>query len=424
MQNQNPTEASSSHNLKRLFVLRSLMIGGELIALLAVHFLIDMPLPAKPLLLIISALALINLWTWFRIKSGAFIRDREFFIQLTVDVIALAGVLYFIGGATNPFAWFFLIPLIIAATVLSTRATWMMAALTTTCYTLLMVFFLPLPGQEHMHHSDNFAQHVFGMWFGFVLGAVLISWFVVGMAKTLRKRDHLLAAAREQALRDEQLVAMGTLATGAAHELGTPLATMAIITKELERQAADESIKRKVHIMRTQIDRCKQALSVISASAGEARAESGSLIKAGRFLERILTEWQQRHPDAQIDTHIRPGPDTAQIVDEYTLQQSLYNLLNNAADASAEPLQLIADWNHRQLNINILDRGPGLHPNIVTQLDQHKQSQKEYGMGLGLFLTHATIRRLGGEITLLEREGGGTCTRVRLPLVNFCLSDD
>lgn len=423
MQILNPTEASSSRNLKRLFILRGLIISGELLALLAVHLLIEMPLPVLPLLLIIGTLALVNLWTWHRIRSGALIHDREFFIQLTIDVIALTGVLYFTGGATNPFAWFFLIPLIIAATVLSAGATWMMAALTATCYTVLMFFFLPLPGQEHMHHSDNFAQHVFGMWFGFVLGAALISWFVVGMAKTLRERDRLLAEAREQSLRDEQLVAMGTLATGAAHELGTPLATMAIVTRELERQETSDSIKRKVRIMREQIDRCKQALSVISASAGEARAESGSLVKVDRFLGKLVKEWRTQHPDAFIETEIQPGPPAAQIVDEYTLHQSLNNLLNNAAEASADALLLKADWDEQQLNIDILDRGPGLHPNTVSLLEQHKASQKEYGMGLGLFLTHATIRRLGGNIALFDREGGGTCTRVRLPLASFVLND-
>ena len=419
MQTRNPTETSSSRNLKRLFILRSLMITGELLALLTVHILIDMPLQTKPLLLIIGALGLVNLWTWHRIHSGAFILDQEFFIQLTIDVFALTGVLYFTGGATNPFAWFFLIPLIIAATVLSAKATWLMAALTTTCYTLLMFFFLPLPGQEHMHHSDNFTQHVFGMWFGFVLGAVLISWFVVGMARTLRERDRLLAEVREEALRDEQLVAMGTLATGAAHELGTPLATMAVITRELERQETGDAVKRKVRIMREQIDRCKQALSVISASAGETRAESGSLIKVTGFLDKLVTEWQIQHPDAVIETQIRPGPTAAQIVDEYTLHQSLNNLLNNSAEASADALLLRADWDEQQLNIDILDRGAGLHPHTASTIGQHKTSHKEFGMGLGLFLTHATLQRLGGKIELFDREGGGTCTRVQLPLATF-----
>ncbi len=419
MRRQDPTSASSTRNLKRLFLLRNLVITGELAALLVTHLLAGLELPVQPLLLIIGVLGAVNFWTWRRILSSASIQDGEFFVQLTIDVVALTGALYFTGGATNPFAWFFLIPLIISATVLSARATWSMALLTTCCYTLLLFFFIPLAGNNHIQHNDNFTQHVFGMWFGFVLSAALIAWFVVGMAKTLRERDHLLADAREQSLRDKQLVALGTLATGAAHELGTPLATMAILTKELERADVSDAMKRKLGILRDQVKRCKKALSVISASAGEARAEGGSLIQAGHFIEAVAREWKKQRLNAALDVHIQPGTAQARIVDEYTLHQSLINLLNNAADASSEPLVLTAGWDQQTMNINILDRGPGLHPHTANTIGQHKTSHKEFGMGLGLFLTHATLQRLGGKIELFDREDGGTCTRVQLPLATF-----
>jgi two-component system sensor histidine kinase RegB len=153
MQHQDPAGASSTRNLKRLFLLRNLVIIGELGALLVAHQLAGLELPVRPLLLIIGTLAAVNFWTWRRIRSAANIQDSEFFIQLTIDVVALTGVLYFTGGATNPFAWFFLLPLIIAATVLSARATWSMALLTTCCYTLLMFFFIPLSGSDHMQRT-------------------------------------------------------------------------------------------------------------------------------------------------------------------------------------------------------------------------------------------------------------------------------
>ncbi len=421
MHNLDPANASS-RNLKRLFMLRSLMITWELLAILAVHFGIGIRLPLAPLSATIGMLILVNLWTWQRIRSRADIRDHEFLVQLGIDVLALTAVLYFTGGATNPFAWLFLIPLIIAATVLSARATWLIAVLTTSCYTLLMFWFLPLGGNEHMRHSEGFTQHVFGMWFGFVLSAALISWFVVGMASTLRSRDRQLAQVREQALRDEQLIALGTLATGAAHELGTPLATMAVVTRELERTGTDVAMRRKFTILRDQVERCKKALSVISASAGEARAESGCLIPVAGFLQSIITGWQAQRPDARLEMHIYQGPDSASIVDEQTLRQSLTNLLNNAADASADPLTIRARWDDDRLEIEILDRGPGLRPQVAAAIDRQKTSHKEYGMGLGLFLTHATIRRLGGDIELFDRNGGGTCTRIHLALASFGVS--
>ncbi len=414
-----PNEASSNRNLRRLFVLRNLLVSGALLALFGVHFLTSTQLPLTPLLAIIAALALLNVWTWYRARSAPAISNREFFLQLSIDVLALGGVLYLTGGAGNPFAWFFLIPLIITATVLSPTETWLMAALTICCYTALLFFFLPLGDTAHLHHNDNFTQHVFGMWFGFVLSAVLIAWFVVGMANTLKRRDHLLAAAREQSLRDERLVSLGTLATGAAHELGTPLGTMAVLIRELELTSTDGATGNKLRILREQVDRCKQALSIISASAGEARAESGGPVPVEEFLNQVIAAWKRQHIHSDLTSRFHAGTDTARILNEYTLHQALINLLNNAADASAEAIVMEAQWDDATLTVRILDRGPGLHPGAASQLAQHKTSDKEYGMGLGLFLTHATLQRLGGNIVLSTREGGGTCTTLTLPLMQF-----
>ncbi len=411
-------QASDSRNLKRLFYLRSLVIGGELLALILIHSLTELRPPLLPLLVIIGLQIIVNLWTWTRTRSDRVIYDNELLVQLIIDVLALTGILYFTGGATNPFAWFFLIPLMIAATVLSKPVTWLMAALTTACYSLLMFHFVPLQGQAHMQHNSGFSQHVFGMWFGFALSAALVAWFIAGMASALRDKERSLARAREQALRDEQLVALGTLATGAAHELGTPLATMAVVTGELAREPdLPASLQRRLDILDSQLQRCKQALSVISASAGETQADAGSVVTVENFIQQIIDAWQTQRIDTALGIHVRPGPDDARILGERTLQQAMINLLNNAADASPQDLQLTAHWNEEQLEIEILDRGPGLHPEAADTVGRQQTSHKEHGMGLGLFLTYATLQRLGGRIDLFERNGGGTCTSLQLPLV-------
>ena len=416
MRLQGPTKSSSSSNHKRLALLRGLILVAELLVVLGVHYVAAIALPLAPLFAIFSLMAVTSLWTWRRAGSDATLNDREFFLQLSIDVLALAAVLYFTGGATNPFAWLFLIPLIIAATVLPAPAVWLMAALTTLCYSLLFFFYQPLGNDTHMHHDRAFSQHIFGMWFGFALSAALIAGFVVGIANTLRQRDKLLARAREQALRDEQLIALGTLATGAAHELGTPLSTMAVVTRELERADLPDGMKRKLQILRSQVDRCKQALSVISASAGELRAESGGLIPLQTWLERVVDDWKAQRHNASISINLPPQTTNAAIIDEQTLQQSMINLLNNAADASENEVAMNVRWDTQQVTIDILDRGPGLHPDISATLGERLSSNKEHGMGLGLFLTHATLQRLGGTIALFDREGGGTCTRIQLPL--------
>lgn len=419
MANHDPGQASGRRNLKRLFYLRTLVIAGELLALLVIHGFTRIQLSLPPLLGIIGLMLLVNIWTWYRSRGDFEIRDSELFSQLVFDVLALTGVLYFTGGASNPFAWFFLIPLMIAATVLSSWATWLMAGLTIACYSLLMFEFTPLGAQAHMHHDSGFSQHVFGMWFGFVLSAVLVAWFIVGMASTLRERDRSLARARERALRDEQLVALGTLATGAAHELGTPLATMAVVSGELERRTdVPDTIQHKLKILHSQVARCKEALSVISASAGETQAQSGSLVGVKDFLDQTVELWQSQRVGTLLKKNFQSRDETARILSERTLQQSVINLLNNAADASPDDLVLNASWDRHTLRIEILDRGAGLHPDTSESLGQRQPSSKEHGMGLGLFLTHATIQRLGGNIELHDRQGDGTCTRIQLPLIN------
>ncbi|VAW74030.1 Sensor histidine kinase PrrB (RegB) [hydrothermal vent metagenome] len=411
-----PTELSSTHNLKRLFTLRSLMISGELSAILGIHFLLDIKLPLASMLGIISLLALVNIWTWVQVHRGVLVSDLAFFCHLCIDVFVIAGLLYYAGGATNPFAWLFLIPLIISATVLSARATWSIAALSILCYSLLMRFYIPLGEHTYTHQNDSFSQHVLGMWFGFVMSATMIAWIIVGMAGTLRNRDQALSQARENTLRDEKLVALGTLATGTAHELGTPLATMAVVVRELERTDVPDKMHRKLHILTDQINRCKTALSALSASAGEARAENGRLVTVKYFLPDLITTWQQQRGHVPIDCDFSGSNAEATIINEPTLTQALINLLNNAADASRSPLAMSARWNDCAVTITILDRGPGLQTQVIECLDQPKSSEKAFGMGLGLFLAHATIQRLNGEITLTDRKGGGTCTNIRIPL--------
>ena len=200
MTNLKTGDASQNHNLQRLWVLRNLTIAWEMITVIATHIWIGIALPLMPLSTIIVAHAVINLLTWLRLRNSVRISDSELLIQLLMDVAAFTAVLYLTGGATNPFAWFYLVPVIIAATVMPRRFAWTMAAVTTLCYTLLLLYYVPLPGMGNTHH-DGFGLHIFGMWFGFVLIAGLIAHFVVDMAYSLRERDRKLAEVRERCRR-------------------------------------------------------------------------------------------------------------------------------------------------------------------------------------------------------------------------------
>lgn len=410
---------TTQRNLRRLVLFRSISIVVQLLlVLVALHWL-ALPLPFGPIATILFVHILWNVFTAWRAQQTRPVSDGEFFLQLLTDVLAFSGVLYFAGGATNPFVGFYLLPLMIAATVLPRRFVWSMAGITVVCDSLLMYVYLPLELGNHMSHDNGFSQHVFGMWFGFVFSAGLIAHFVTNMAQTLRQHDRELAAAREQTLHSERLVALGTLAAGAAHELGTPLNTMAIVTDELKRDYPTQKnaeLNEQLTLISDQVDRCKEALSVISASAGELRANAGEALSVDYYLQKLLKQWQTERPGVGLHQSIGGTQPAPQLVVDRALDQAITNILNNAADASPDWVSIHAEWTEQSLMLNIRDLGSGLSAGAEAYAGKTLYSDKKYGLGLGLFLAHSVINRLGGEVRLFN-EKQGCCTRISLPLL-------
>jgi len=437
-------------NLKWMFVMRNLIICMEAVTVLISVYGLDIPLHQAALTGIITLQVSLNWYTWLRLGGETPVTESELALQLSFDLLAITGILYFTGGATNPLTWFYLLPLIIAATVLSHTYTWYLVIFASSAYTVLMRYYEPLPRivpmtlgdfsipvehqqhlivnqQQHlmMDHHD-IQLHVFGMWFGFVFSAVLVAYFVVGMADSLRKLDRKLAHEREQALRNERVVALGTLAAGAAHEMGTPLGTMAILIHDLEKEYKQHSHSQsmelcmKMKILREQVDRCKSALSVMSASAGALRAESGRIMAVSRYLDDVVADWREQGKSTALHylkTGYEPSPG---ILAERTLTHALVNILNNAADVSPRRIDLRARWTPESAILDILDEGPGIAPAVFASLGKDPvSSKKEHGLGVGLFLAFSAIERLGGKIDMQARpDRRGTWTRLTLPMTS------
>ncbi len=417
---QTAVPAANLANLQRLFALRNIAILGQCAAVAIAAFYLHMPLPLPAIFMVIGALGLFNACTGLYLRRGNEVTQQAFFLQLSVDVLALTALLYLTGGAGNPFVLLFLMPLTIAATVLPGRYTWALTAVTVSCYSLLVWKYVPMP---HMQHSttEEFGLHVLGMWLGFVLSAGLIAYFVVGMSNTLQRQREALASAREQALRDERLVALGALAAGAAHELGTPLGTMALITRELQEDCQDHQIQARLNVLAEQVRRCKDALATLSAAAGGVRLTGGQSVAVDAYLGQLLDAWHSGRPQARIQTHwdgLQPAPT---ILADRTLSQAMANILDNAADASPESVEWDATWDERELIMEVRDRGAGLTAEAQRSAGKTPFSNKTGGLGLGLFLAHSIISRFGGSVTLHNRPGGGVRTSIRLPFARLAL---
>lgn len=406
-------------NLKALFVLRSIAISCELLAVALATQWLHMDLPLVPMLVVIGVHAVINVAVWLRLKVITQISAPEFALNLALDTIVLALLLFFAGGYTNPFVSLFLLPLVVTASILSQVYTWLMAALTVGCYTILMFYYTPLP-QPHIHstnQSSEFDLHVLGMWFSFLLSASLVVFFVVRLANSLRERDLALAKAREKALHNEHLVALGTLATGAAHELGTPLSTMAVLANELKHDHADDAeVLEKAEIFRDQIDRCKAIISDISASTGQARGEGGSSVAIDDYLHEVIEQWQIIRPQAKLIQKldgVKPAPF---ILTDKTLTQAIINILNNAADASIDHVEVEAHWDEDELVLDVRDRGKGLDETVQKAAGTPFFTTKPDGHGLGLYLAQGVLNRYNGSLELSNLPDVGAQIRLRLPL--------
>jgi len=425
-----------------------LMMLSEVILIILSVYGLGINLPEQQLWLVVLSTGAVNLYTSMRLETDDPVTEPEIFTQISIDVFAIAVLLYLTGGASNPITWVFLLPLIITAIMLPQAYAWYMVILTTSLYTMLIAFNIPLPSIEpHMPdpapllHSDienyqmlkhahimndksYFSLHMFGMWFGFVFSAGLVAFFVVELAKTLRDQERSLAEARENALRDERVIALGTLAASAAHDMGTPLGTIAIVAHELEQEYPSHrypDLFEKMLIMQQQINRCKEALSVMSASAGEMRAESGGVILLTDYIDDVIKQWRTHKPGVKLNFIIDPNVATeAKIIAERTLTHSIINILNNAAEASPTELgiEFHATWDLDYITIKIRDFGPGFPPELVEFAGKQPVVSKKRGLGVGLFLTYSTINRLGGKINLYNCDSGGACVEITLPLLN------
>lgn len=438
--------SKTSHSLARLLLLRRIEVAAQAAVLLLAVVWLQIPLEIAPMSAVIAALACVNPALRWRLDKRAPVGNAEVFGHLAIDVVALFLLLYFSGGSANPFVSLFVLPPTLAAAMLPARYAWGMAAMTLLAYSALMFWNVPLaPPQgdlarwdallaraagatEHIAHSSGFALHILGMWLNFLISVAVAVYFLTRMAAALQRQESELSAAREAALRNEQILALGTLAAGAAHQLGTPLATMAVVIRELELHHDNRAdLRDDLVLLREQVDRCKQTLSQILASTGQSRAESLRATPVDTCLRDLLEDWQLIRPRTRVHMTLQ-GPQPAPFIAvDRTLQQAILNLLDNAADAQGlneEPLEFRARWSAENLRLDIVDSGPGPPAENWQRLGRAGYSTKTIatespgGLGIGLFLSNATIERLGGTVELRHRDDRrhGACTCVTLPL--------
>lgn len=417
--------APGTDNLRQLVLLRCIAIAGQVIAVAFVTSALHIPLPLLPLGVAIGFLALFNFATWLRLGLPGPVSDGELFMQILVDIVVLTVLLYFTGGAANPFVGMYLLPLAIGAAALPPVHAWSTFAATAAGYLLLVFFNVPLvrEGGELLHRHHELIALALGI--NYTVTAGLIAYFLVKITRTLREHQRLLVCAREKELDNERIIQLGAFAAGAAHELSTPLSTMAVVVKELRGQWPERpELLNELRILSGQIELCKGALSNLLAAAGRTRMDGGGKLALDEFLNALLEQCRLMRPKVVVRGRCDGTLPAPEIVADQGLRQAIMNLLNNAADASPELVVVEGKWDEEELLIRICDKGRGIPPEAAEKIGKLFFTTKApgQGSGVGLALSNAIITRFGGSIKLFNLPERGVCTEVRLPLAPFLIS--
>lgn len=406
-------QSADGRNLRLLVQLRWLAVGGQIATITFVHMFLGIELPLVPMYTVLGVLIVMNLISRTRFRNWRWATASE----MVVDVLALTTQLALSGGATNPFTILYLLQITLSAVLLPRSVTWALVALVVVMFGLLIPFHHTLvlpPGME------LFPLYIVGIFFGLIADAVLIAAFITRIMTNLRDGTERLAKMHQRASEDDQIVRMGLFASGAAHELGTPLASISVILGDWRHTATDPDVREEVAAMQKAVDRCKAIVTGILMTSGEARGESPHPTTVHGFIEDLANDWADIRDFEGLSVRNEFGEDM-QIVLDATLTQMLMNVLDNAYEVSPGWVGLTVRREADDLILIVQDHGPGFAPEILTEIGRpYRTTKGRPGRGLGLFLTVSAIRKLGGDVSVANGVRGAEVT-LRLPLESLAL---
>lgn len=402
-----------------LIQLRWIAVMGQVATILFAHFVLEIDLPLKPMAVVLAILVAFNLFSMLRWRNRDEVSNESLFFSLLVDVFTLTAQLHYSGGVANPFVFLYLLQVVLAAALLSPWASRSIAGITGICFVVQILWASPVEIPQQ--------YSVAGLLICFLLNAALIVVFTNRINRILREHDEHLSGLRQRAAEEEHIIRMGLLASGAAHELGTPLATISVLLGDWRRTTQfkqDDALMEDAAEMQIQIDRCKAIVSGILMSAGEVRAESPQQTTLIGFFDTLVASWCATRPVVEFDYRNTIEHDPLIVSDE-GLKQMISNVLDNALEASPDWVSLETMVSGDDLIIRVLDNGPGFAPAMLKHFGRPYNSSKgKPGGGLGLFLSLNVARALGGNIFPQNRYPQGAVVTMVLPLEALELNEE
>ncbi len=414
--------------LDTLVRLRWLSIIGQTVAVLVVYFGLEFDLPIYACLAVIVLSAWLNIALRIRFQQARRLEPSRAAWLLAFDIGQLAVLMYLTGGLDNPFSFFFLGPVLLSATALPERMTILLGLFAVICATLLIFFHEPLPWSEDygpMPVLPNF--YMMGIWFSIALAIFFISIYAWQISEESRQLVNALAATELVLAREQHLTQIDGLAAAAAHALGTPLSTISVIARELEREIDPKSPHAEdVRLLREQAQRCRDIL----AKLNELQAEGVPF--DGLPLSTLLQEVAEphRHFGIAIDVKLPQGVPVPIAARNPAILYGLGNLIENAVDFARQRVEIAAEWTADTVSIVISDDGPGFAPEVIGRIGEpyvrSRRLRRMYatgdtGMGLGFFIAKTLLERTGARLTFVNRPfpESGAVVSIRWPREAF-----
>lgn len=420
------------HNARRLRVdtlvrLRWLAVAGQLLALLIVRYALGFPLPMAPCLVAVAASAALNIGLRLTFERNHRLAEWPATALLTFDLLQLASLLYLTGGLDNPFVVLALAPVVIGAVSLPrAQAAWLVALMI--ALALLLAFHhLPMPWIEGAALSLPPVYRA-GIWIALGLAGIFVTLYAARVAQEARLLSDALAATELVLAREQHLSQLDGLAAAAAHELGTPLATIALVTKEWAKHPGAPPAVDDLDLLSQQVRRCREILGKLTSLG----SDPGSML-AHMSLGVLLEEVVQPHRNFDVDVKVALSGAPPEPVGARSpgVLYGLGNLVENAVDFARSAVEARADWDASTVTVTITDDGPGFAPEILSSLgepyvttraaDRRAKIDETTGLGLGLFIAKTLLERSGADVRIANRADGqsGAEVRIRWPRAEF-----
>jgi two-component system sensor histidine kinase RegB len=412
---------TDKRNLLLLVQLRWLAVVGQVVTIAVAALWFRITLPLTQMAAVIACLIGLNVVSSDRYRRQKNVSNTQLFLALLLDVAALTVQLYLSGGAANPFVSLYLLQVTLGAVLLNAWSTWILVLVTSGCFILLTQAYEPV-FLQHPHDRDFLSLHIEGMFVCFLLSAVLLVLFIARINRNLRARDAHVARLRQQAAEEDHIVRMGLLASGAAHELGTPLATLSVILNDwqhMPKLKRAPELQHEIGEMQAQVERCKSIVSGILLSSGEVRGEGALRTTVKTFMDGLVTEWRAARSPRRFD-YVNAFGDDESVVSDTVLKQAIFNLFDNALEASPDRVMVEVGRANDDLIITVQDDGPGFSAEMLATLGKPYLSSKgRPGGGLGLFLVVNVVRKLGGVLSARNGAVNGAIVTLTLPLASL-----